>query len=389
MKTADKSVLRGKYTLSGFEACAEGALSAGCRFLGYYPIRPAFDIIKRFTVRSLDQDAVFVQMEDEISALAAVLGASWTGKKSMTVTSGPGLSQMMEHIGLGVMLETPCVIVDIQRDGTSLGLPGLPGGGDVMQARWGSHGDYEMIALSPNSPEEMFELTVKAFNLSEKFRTPVMILSDAAVGKEKGEINIPDPEDIEIQDRKYYKGKKDKYLPFKYDEKDLIPPMVDVGQGTRFHVTGLTHDERGYPVMTDTCQEWNVHRLVQKIRLFTDQIIEVEESGTEDADIVVVSYGAASIDALRAVKQARDEGIKAGHLRLVTVWPFPEKRVYELAQNIDAFVVAEINYGQIALEVERCGRGEAENFFVHHSSFDLGKSSDILKSIKKARRKKK
>ncbi len=385
MKAVEKVFLKGKHTLSGFEACAEGALSAGCRFLGYYPIRPSFKIIERFIERSLDVDAVFVQMEDEISALAAVLGASWTGRKSMTVTSGPGFSQMMEHVGLGVMLETPCVIIDVQRSGVSEGLPNVAGGGDIMQARWGSHGDYEVIALAPNSPLEMFELTVRAFSLSERFRTPVVVLSDAVIGRKKEEITIPDQKDIKIEKRKYYKGKKEDYLPFKYDEKDLIPPMVDIGQGCRFHVTGLTHDERGYPVMSDSCQEWNVHRLVNKIRLFSDQIVEVEEDQTEDADVVVVSCGVVSLDAAKAVRQARDEGIKAGHLRLVTVWPFPEKRIYELAQKIDTFVVPEINYGQIFYEVERSGRGRAKTLFLHHSSSQIGQSADILKSIKKTR----
>jgi 2-oxoglutarate ferredoxin oxidoreductase subunit alpha len=253
----------------------------------------------------------------------------------------------------------------------------------MMQARWGSHGDYEMIALAPNSPQEMFDLTIKAFSLSERYRTPVMIMSDADVGRMKEEVIIPDPKDIKIEKRKYYRGNKESYLPFKYDEKDLVPPMVDISQGYRFHVTGLTHDERGYPVMNDECQEWNVHRLVNKIRLFTDRIVEVEENQTEDADVVVVSYGVTSRDALQAVQKARDEGIKAGHLRLITVWPFSDKRITKLAQKIDGFVVPEINFGQIFFEVERCSRGESDTLFVHHSSSKLGQSADILKSIKK------
>jgi len=383
LKADRKGILTGKHQLSGSQACAEGAFSAGCRFLGYYPIRPSFGVVERFIERCADGDGVFIQMEDEISALAAVLGASWTGKKSMTVTSGPGLSQMMEHVGLGVMLETPCVIVDIQRDGVSEGLPNAPGGGDIMQARWGSHGDYEIIALAPNSPQEMFDFTVKAFSLSERYRTPVLILSDPGIGRMEEEVTIPDLKDLKMEKRKYFRGNKDSYLPFKYDEKDLVPPMVDISQGYRFHVTGLTHDERGYPVMSDECQEWNVHRLVNKIRLFTDQIVEIEENQTEDADVVVVSYGVTSRDALQAVRQARKEGIKAGSLRLMTVWPFPEKRIAKLAQKIDGFVVPEINFGQIFFEVERCSRGESETLFVYHASSQVGQSADILKSIKK------
>jgi 2-oxoglutarate ferredoxin oxidoreductase subunit alpha len=389
MEENTKTIFKGKYNLSGHQACAEGALAAGCRFLGYYPIRPSFEIVKRFIERSPDVDGIFIQMEDEISALAAVLGASWTGKKSMTVTSGPGFSQMMEHIGLGVMLETPCVIADIQRDGVSEGLPNTAGSGDMMQARWGSHGDYEVIALAPNSPQEMFDLTVKAFSLSEKYRTPVMLMSDPGIGQMVEEVTIPDPKDVKVEKRKYFTGKKDSYLPFKYDEKDLVPPMVDVSQGYRFHVTGLTHDERGYPVMNDKCQEWNVHRLVNKIRLFADQIVDVAENQTEDADVVVVSYGLASRDALQAVQKARKEGIKAGHFRLKTVWPFPEKKIAKLAKKVQGFVVPEINFGQVFLEVERCSRGEAESLFIHHASSQVGQSDGILKAIHKMVGKKK
>ena len=387
MKADQKGILTGKHQLSGYQACTEGALAAGCRFLGYCPIKPSFEIVHRFAERSSDVDGIFVQMEDEISALAAVLGAAWTGNKTMTVTSGQGLSQMMEHIGLGVMLETPCVIVDIQHDGVSEGLPYTSGAGDIMQARWGSHGDYEIIALAPNSPQEMFDLTIKAFSLSEKYRTPVLIMSDVDTGRMEGEVNIPDVKDIKVEKRKYFKGDRDSYLPFKYDEKDLVPPMVDISQGYRFHVTGLTHDEKGYPVMSEQCQEWNVHRLVQKIRLFADNIVEFEEQQTEDADVVVVSYGVTSLDAAKAVEQARNEGIKTGHLRLITVWPFPEKKIAELAKKINGFVVPELNFGQITLEVERCTRGNAQTLFVHHQSNKIGSSDEIVKAIKKIAKK--
>ncbi len=387
MEANTKAIFKGKHNLSGNQACAEGALAAGCLFLGYCPIRPSFGIVKRFIERCTEAGGVFVQMEDEISALAAVLGAAWTGKKSMTVTSGPGLSQMMEHVGLGVMLETPCVIVDVQRDGVSEGLPNSAGGSDMMQARWGSHGDYELIALAPNSPQEMFDLTIQAFNLSEKYRTPVMVMSDAEVGRMQDSVTIPDPGEIKLERRKYFKGPKDSYLPFKYDEKDLVPPMVDISQGYRFHVTGLTHDERGYPVMNEECQEWNVHRLVNKIRLFADKLVQVEERLTEDADVVVVSYGIASRDALQAVQQAREEGIKAGFLRLITVWPFPEKKIAKLAAKIQSFVVPEINFGQISLEVERCSRGKALTHSMYHPSKEIGKSENILKTIRKVNKK--
>ncbi len=383
MKKSNISVLTGTHTLTGSQACAEGALSAGCSFLGYYPIIPSFDIVERYAERFADIDGILIQMEDEISALAAVLGASWTGRKAMTVTTGTGFAQMAEHIGLGIMLETPCVIVDVQRDGPSEGIPSNPGAGDVMQARWGSHGDYEIIALSPNSPQDMYDLTIKAFSLSEKYRTPVVILTDTDICSKKEEITIPDSKAIKISTRKYYKGKKDSYLPFQYDPEDLIPPMVDVKNGYRFHVTGLTHDEQGYPVMNDECQEWNVHRLVQKIRLFAEDIVDFEEDLTHDADIVVVSYGTTSNDALNAVKRMRKEGIKAGSLRLKTIWPFPEKRIFELAKKIKNFIVPEINYGQIFLEVERCARGETKTHFLHHDSKKVGTAEDIIKLLKK------
>ncbi len=383
MKKSENAVLSGTHTLTGSQACAEGALSAGCSFLGYYPIFPSFDIVERYAERFSEIDGILIQMEDEVSALAAVLGASWTGRKAMTVTTGTGFAQMAEHIGLGIMLETPCVIVNVQRDGPSEGIPCNPGAGDIMQARWNSHGDYEIIAFSPNSPQDMYYMTIQAFSLSEKYRTPVVILTDTNVCTKKENVKIPDPKDITVSTRKYYKGKKDKYLPFKFDSKDLIPPMVDVNQGYRFHVTGLTHDDRGYPVMNEKCQEWNVHRLVQKIRLFADDIIEFEEKYIDDAEVVVVSYGAASNDALSAVKQVRNDGVKAGSLRLKTIWPFPEKRIYALAKKINSFIVPEINYGQIVLEVERCARGKAETHFLHHPSNQVGTSDHIKKLIKK------
>ncbi len=379
MKENQKGVLEGKYKLSGNQACAEGAISAGCRFLGYHPITPSFEIVERYAQRCGDVDGVLIQMEDEISVLAAVLGASWTGRKAITVTSGPGLSLMLEHVGLGVMLETPCVIVDVQRGGPSEGLPNSPGSGDVMQARWGSHGDYELIALSPNSPQDMFDLTIEAFNFSEKYRTPVLIMADEAVGHMTDEVVISPPELVE---RKYYRGPKEKYLPYKWD-KDLIPPMVDIGQGYKFHVTGLTHDERGYPVMDEYCQEWNVHRLIDKIRLYSDEIVRIEEEETEDADVVVVSYGISSQDAQNAVKRAREDGIKAGSLRLVTIWPFPEKQVTELARKVKTLIVAEMNYGQIFYEVERCSRGSANTVLISRQPSQVHHHEDILEAIKK------
>lgn len=383
MKTDPKGVLIGSHYLSGNHACAEGALSAECRFLSVYPIMPALEVSERFLARAKQVGATFIQMEDEISALASVLGASWTGKKSMTVTSGPGLSLMMEHIGLGVMLETPCVIVDIQSVGPGLGLPNHPSQGDMMQARWGSHGDYEIIALAPSSPQEMFDFTIKAFNLSERYRVPVAVMSDEYVAHLKEEVVIPPANEIEIEPRRYYEGPKDGYLPFKRDE-DLVPRMVDIGEGYKFHVTGLTHDDRGYPIMNEECQEYNVHPLVRKIRNYVDNIVEVQETHVEDAEVIIISYGATSRAALNAMEQARSSGIKVGSLKLDTVWPFPEKRVAELAKKVKAFAVPEMNFGQIVLEVERCSHGNANVFFVYHGEKGVENTDNILSAVKQA-----
>lgn len=375
--------MTGAHYLDGDHAIAEGALAAGCRFFGGYPITPSTETAERFAARCPEVGALFIQMEDELGSIAAVLGASWAGVKSMTVTSGPGFSLMMENIGLGAMLETPCVIANVQRGGPSTGLPTLTGQGDMMQVRWGSHGDYEIIALSPNSPQECFELTIEAFNLSEQYRVPAFVMTDECVGHMTEKVVIPPAEEIELVERRWYTGPKDNYLPFMPDA-DLIPPMVKAGDGYRFHITGLTHDERGYPVINAECQEKCVRRLVEKIRKNAEKIIRIEEDQTEGADVIVLSYGISSRVALKAIADARNLGMKVGTLRLVTVWPFPERRVRELAGSIKAFVVPEINYGQIALEVERCAAGKTKTVLVPHGGGWVHDPDDILNAIKEA-----
>jgi 2-oxoglutarate ferredoxin oxidoreductase subunit alpha len=289
---------------------------------------------------------------------------------------------MMEHVGLGVMLETPCVIVDVQRAGLSTGIPNSPGQGDMMQSRWGSHGDYEIIALSPSSPQEMFDFTVKAFNLSERYRVPVALMTDQYVAHLRDEVKIPPADAITLIPRRYFEGPVDQYLPFKRD-KDLVPRMVNIGDNYRFHVTGLTHDDRGYPVMNEECQEYNVHSIVKKVRQYTDEIIEVQEDQTDDAEVVLVTYGAPGRFASEAVKQARQMGIKAGSLKLVTVWPFPEKRIAELAGKAKALVVPEMNYGQIVLEVQRCSHGQANVVFIHHGEEGVESIDCWLEAMKR------
>jgi len=377
--------LTGSHYLDGDFAIAEGALAAGCRFFAGYPITPSTETAERFAERIPFVGGVFIQMEDEIASITALIGASWAGQKAMTVTSGPGFSLMMENIGLAAMMETPIVIANVQRGGPSTGLPTLVGQADMMQVKFGSHGDYEIIALSPESPQECFDLTIKAFNLSETYRVPVFVMTDECVGHMHEKVVIPPAEQIELVERKYYEGPKEKYLPYKPD-KDLVPFMVKAGDGYRFHTTGLTHDQRGYPVINAEAQDWCVKHLVDKIRKNANKIIEYQEDQTDNAEVVVVSYGITSRVAIKPVLDARKAGIKVGTLRLITVWPFPESRVKELAQKIKAFVVPELNLGQICREVERCAAGGAAAISVPHCGGWVHDPDDILKAIKEAAR---
>ncbi|MFB0566720.1 MAG: 2-oxoacid:acceptor oxidoreductase subunit alpha [Candidatus Aminicenantaceae bacterium] len=383
VKADPKGVLTGAHYLDGDYAIAEGALAAGCRFFAGYPITPSTETAERFSERIPTVGGVFIQMEDELASIAALIGASWGGKKAMTVTSGPGFSLMMENIGLACMLETPLVIANVQRGGPSTGLPTLTGQQDMMQVKWGSHGDYEIIALSPDSPQECFDLTIKAFNLSEIYRIPAFVMADECVGHMHEKVVIPQAEEIELVERKWYKGPKDKYLPFKPD-KDMVPFMVKVGDGYHFHVTGLTHDERGYPAINAEFQDVCVRHLVDKITMQADKIIELEEEETDTAEIIVISYGITSRVAVRAVQKARKAGMKVGTIRLITVWPFPEKRIHELSKKVKAFVVPEINYGQVVLEVERSAAGRAPAIPVPHCGGWVHNPDDIFNAIKEA-----
>jgi len=380
---SDNGALCGTYFMNGDVACAEGAVSAGCRFFAGYPITPATEVAERMSERLPEVGGVYVQMEDEIASMNAVLGASWAGLKSMTATSGPGFSLMMENLGLGVMLETPCVLVNVQRAGPSTGLPTLVAQGDMMQARWGSHGSYEIIALVPSSPQEMFDLTVMAFNMSERYRVPALIMADEAVGHMSEKVVIPEiaPADLLTRPRPGSRGKE--YLPYETDG-DLVPPMAIAGEGYRFHVTGLTHDEKGYPTMTAEAQDRLVRRLTDKISLNRGDILRYEEIATDDAQVIVCAYGITSRIARLAIQQARDEGIRAGLLRLVVVWPFAEERVRELASKVKGFVVPEINNGQIALEVERCAGGKARTLLVPHMGGGVHEPQTVLEAIREA-----
>ncbi|MEE8631717.1 MAG: 2-oxoacid:acceptor oxidoreductase subunit alpha [Candidatus Bathyarchaeia archaeon] len=356
MKDKNRAVLTGTHFMSGDIACAEGAVAAGCRFFGGYPITPATEISERMSRRLVEVKGVYIQMEDEIGSIASVIGASYAGKKAMTATSGPGFSLMQENIGLAVMTEAPLVIVNIMRGGPSTGQPTMPGQQDIMQAKWGSHGDYEIIALTPSSVQEMFNLTIECFNLAEVYRVPTMLLADEIIGHMWERVKIPSPEDIITIDRKKPHVAPGEYKPFKPD-KNLVPPMACFGEGYRFHATGLTHDENGLPsTVSIKVQTELVQRLCEKIRRNVADITRVEKTMIDDAEVVVIAYGITSRAALSAIRKARKSGLKAGLLRLITVWPFPEKLVASIARKVKAIIVPEMNYGQLVREVERVAK---------------------------------
>ena len=369
--------------MNGDVACAEGALAAGCRFFGGYPITPATEIAERMAARLGHLGGTYIQMEDEIAAMTTILGASWAGVKSMTATSGPGFSLMMENLGLGICTQTPCVVVNVQRAGPSTGLPTLGAQGDMMQARWGSHGHYEIIALSPCSPQEAFYQTITAFNLSEKYRTPVLIMTDEIIGHMSEKVIIPDAKNIKTVSRLRPKGRKDRFKPFQPGPNG-VAPMPAAGEGYNVHVTGLTHDEKGYPVMTAEAHVEMMARLNDKIHRNLDDIILSDSYRLEDAEIAIVSYGVSARTSLAAVDLARREGIKAGMFRLITVWPFPDRQVKELARRVKGFVTVEINLGQIHREVERCAVARVPAFLVGHAGGTIIRPETVLTVLKEA-----
>jgi len=373
-------ILAGTHFLNGDEACAEGALAAGCGLFAGYPITPQSEIAERISYRLPQVGGVFIQMEDEISSMAATLGGAWGGLKAMTATSGPGFSLMMENLGLGLITETPCVVVNVQRGGPSTGLPTLVGQADMMQARWGSHGDYGIIALSPSSPQESFELTIRAFNLAETYRLPVLVMTDEVVGHMFERVTI-DPDAIELVERRPPNAPPEEFLLYQPGE-NLVPQgMPTFGDGYRVHVTGLTHDERGYPVIDAETQARLVPRLKEKIARNAADIIDVEETEMDDAEVVILTYGISARTSFGALQAAREKGLKAGMLRLRTVWPFPEQIVRELAERVAGFVVPEINLGQIVLEVERTVCGKARVRSVPHAGGDIHDPQTIVTAI--------
>ena len=378
--TQSSVVLAGEHFLLGDHAIAEGALAAGCRFFAGYPITPSSEIAERMSARLPEINGVYLQMEDEIASTAAILGAAWGGAKTMTATSGPGFSLMMENLGLGIITETPTVIANVQRAAPSTGLPTLVAQGDMMQARWGSHGHYEIIAVAPWTAQECFDLTIRAFNLSELYRLPVLVMADAEVGHLTEKVVIPPPDKIEICNRKRPKQPPGQFKTYEPDA-DLIPPMPSAGDGYNVFVESLTHDEKGYPMMNAAAHQKLIRRLVDKIRVHRFDIYDVEERNLDDADVVVLSYGISARIATRAISLARRRGLKAGLLRLKTVWPFPDEAVRKLSLRVKGFVVPEINLGQIVREVERCAVDHCRVQLVSHAGGDIHRPEEILEAI--------
>ncbi len=383
MHADPRGVLTGVHFLDGDHACCEGTLAAGARFSAGYPITPSTEVVERFASRIPTVGGVFIQMEDELASSIAIQGAVWGGAKAFTVTSGPGFSLMMEHIGYAAFTETPCVFVNVQRGGPSTGLPTLPAQADMMQAKWGSHGDYGIIALCPNSPQECFDLTITGFNLAEEFRVPVMMMLDECVGHMTEKVVIPRAEEIQVTPRRYTKKPPAEFNLFEAD-KTLVPEMVKAGDGYRFHVTGLTHDRRGYPSMNVPTQDRLVRRLLDKLKPLAGERAIFEASNLEDAEVVVVSYGITSRVAQRAIELARKQGIRAGKFRIISAWPFPERHIAELASRVKAFVVPELNMGQMVREVERAAVGRAKVISIGHAGGTVHDPATILKAIVEA-----
>ena len=348
---------RGPALVQGDAACAWGALLAGCRFFAGYPITPATEVAEEMARLLPELGGTYIQMEDEIGSMGAVIGASWVGLRSMTATSGPGFSLMQENLGYACMTETPCVVVDVQRSGPSTGQPTEPAQGDVMQARWGSHGDYEMIALAPSSVQECLELTLDAFNLADRFRNPVVVLTDGEVGHLREKIVLPAYRAVRWAERPRAQGPREEYIPFG-EGKGGVPPMARFGEGYRVYVTGLTHTEKGLPA-TDDAQAHTrlVTRLCRKIRDAAPELERVEARWLEDAEGAVITYGIAARPALAAVRRLRRRGVKVGYLRLVGLWPFPEAAVAAAARAVKTVLVPEMNLGQLVHPVREAAGG--------------------------------
>lgn len=339
--------------MQGNEACVEGALKAGMRFYAGYPITPSTEIAELSSEELPKLGGKFIQMEDEIAGITAVIGASLTGLKSMTATSGPGFSLKQEGLGYAIITETPIVVVNVQRGGPSTGLPTAPAQGDIMQARWGTHGDHSIIALYPSTVREIYDTTIRAFNLAEKYRTPVILLMDEVIGHMREKVDLPDDEEFQTINRKKPTCERTEYLPYKVLEGDIVPEMASLGDGYRHHITGLVHSETGFPSGNEDVAENLTRRLIDKIQNNVDDIVEYEEYNLDDADIAIVAFGGTARSAKTSVDELREAGYKIGLFRPITIWPSPEKQLLALSQKVDKIIVVEMNAGQYFLEIER------------------------------------
>ena len=365
--------------LQGNEACVHGALYAGMNFFAGYPITPSTEVAEISSYMLPKIGGKFIQMEDEIASMAATIGASLTGLKSMTATSGPGFSLKQENIGYAALAEIPCVIVNVQRCGPSTGLPTSPAQGDLMQAKWGTHGDHPIIALSPTTVRDTFDLTVKAFNFSEKYRTPVILLLDEVIGHMREKVEIPQSNELEIYERmKINIDKKDYKI---YDQSTLVPPMANFSDGYRYHVTGLMHDETGFPTNSTKQTQILMDRLMDKINKNLDDILIYDEYKVEDCEELFITFGCMSRCTKDAVDYLREQGIKAGLFTVKTVWPFPEDRVKELSSKAKNIYVPELNYGQMVLEVQRVCDSSCNIIGINKYNGEIITPDDIIEKV--------
>lgn len=368
----------------GNTAMAHGALAAGCNFFGGYPITPSTEIAEVMAEELPKIGGHFMQMEDEIGGIAAAIGASIAGAKALTATSGPGFSLKQENLGLAYIAEIPIVVVDVMRGGPSTGTPTKIAQADVMQARWGTHGDHASICYSPSSVQECYDLAIKAFNMAERFRQPVLILGDEVVGHMREKVLTKDQDEIKIINRARPSCEPDKFTPYKPNEETGVPEMAAFGDGYSWHVTGLTTNEWGFPTNNNNEIEKKITRIVDKVARARDEVVEYEAENLDDADIIVVAYGSVGRSALRAVRDARREGIRAGFFRPITLWPFPDKELLNFAVKAKAkkILVPELNAGQMVLEVERLIKGYCEVEALSLVNGELFKPAEILNKIK-------
>ena len=371
-----------KVLLQGDMAVVEGGMAAGAEFFAGYPITPASEVAEGFAEELPKVGGKFIQMEDELAGIACAIGGSLSGKKSITATSGPGFSLKQENLGLGIMIEAPLVVVDVQRVGPSTGLPTSPSQGDVMQAKWGTHGDHPIIALSPSSVKETYDLTIKAFDLTEKYRQPVILLLDEIVGHMREKIEVPKREDVESIDRKRPEGDRENFNPYEFTE-DHVPPMPDYGTGYRYHTTGLFHDKTGFPRGTSEDAKKLMDRFSAKLEENKDDIILYDEDIREEDKTVVVSYGSTVRSAISAVNEAREKGINAGWLKLKTIWPFAGEKIEEIAKKADKIIVPELNQGQLIREIERHVKGRAKVVGINRYDGTLIKPEHVMEELKK------